>query len=140
MPHKEQHHVEFVPEDYPPFPADLKTIDLQTISLQKIQNADSAEQDRMFAACKNWGFFYLDLTQSDQGELISQGAAQVARVAEGVMALPLEEKEQYPFTDGNIFGYVSNFMPPTVTCFSSRLQVQEGRPDQSRQGEGLVLG
>ncbi|EMF16564.1 Clavaminate synthase-like protein [Sphaerulina musiva SO2202] len=105
MPHKEQQHVEFVPEDYPPFPADLKTIDLQTISLQKIQNADSAEQDRMFAACKNWGFFYLDLTQSDQGELISQGAAQVARVAEGVMALPLEEKEQYPFTDGNIFGY-----------------------------------
>lgn len=105
MPHKEQQHVEFVPEDYPPFPADLKTIDLQTISLQKIQNADSAEQDRMFAACKNWGFFYLDLAQSDQGELISQGAAQVARVAEGVMALPLQEKEQYPFADGDIFGY-----------------------------------
>ena len=103
MPHKEQH-TEFVPSDYPPFPNDLKTIELQTISLQKIQDADAAEQDRMFEACKSWGFFYLDLSQSEQGETIAQGAEDVARVAESVMALPLEEKRKYPFANGDIFG------------------------------------
>lgn len=103
MPHKEQH-VEFVPASYPPFPSDLKTIDLQTISLQKIQNADAIEQDRMFEACKSWGFFYLDLSQSEQGDTVAQGAEDVARIAESVMALPLEEKQMYPFADGDIFG------------------------------------
>jgi isopenicillin N synthase-like dioxygenase len=104
MPHKEEHS-EFTPNEYPPFPDGLPTIDLETISLHKIQNGDRAEQDRMFEACKNWGFFYLELAHSEQGEFIHRNADEVARVAEQTMALPLEEKQKYCPRDREIFGY-----------------------------------
>lgn len=103
MPHKESN-VEFTPSGYPPFPDDLKTVELKTISLQKIQNADREEQDCMFEECKTRGFFYLDLSQSEQGDTISHGAEHIASVAESVMALPLEEKMKYPFEGKDIFG------------------------------------
>lgn len=97
MPHKEEEEefTEFTPTQYPSFPSDLKTIHLETISLQKIQNNDQQEHDRMFKACKTWGFFYLNLSHSDQGQIINQGADSIARVAEKIMRLPLEEKLRY---------------------------------------------
>ncbi|KAI5370654.1 putative oxoglutarate/iron-dependent dioxygenase, non-hem dioxygenase domain-containing protein [Septoria linicola] len=104
MPHKESN-VEFTPSGYPPFPDDLKTVELKTISLRKIQDAHCDEQDRMFEECKTRGFFYLDLSQCEQGDTISHGAEHIASVAESVMALPLEEKKKYPFEGKDIFGY-----------------------------------
>ncbi|GIZ39191.1 hypothetical protein CKM354_000258200 [Cercospora kikuchii] len=106
MPHKESY-VEFTPSRYPPFPDGLKEIELKTISLRKIQDADRDEQELMFEACKAWGFFYLDLSDSEQGEIISHSAEDVARVAEDVMAMPMDEKMKYPFDFANreVFGY-----------------------------------
>lgn len=105
MPHKESY-VEFTPSRYPPFPDGLKEIELKTISLRKIQDADRDEQELMFEACKAWGFFYLDLSDSEQGEIISHSAEDVARVAEDVMAMPMDEKMKYPFDFANreVFG------------------------------------
>lgn len=106
MPHREEY-TEFTPEQYPPFPdsQEFPTIDLQTISLKKIQQNDSAEQERMVDACKNWGFFYLELPESEEGEVIRTGAGDVCRAAEKVFQLPLEEKEKYVFKNKSLFGY-----------------------------------
>lgn len=106
MPHREEA-TEFTPEKYPPFPDsdDLALINLETISLRKIQNADETEQTRMFEACKGWGFFFLDLSDSEQGKVILDGANELCRVAEQAFKLPLEEKVQYRFGIKEFFGY-----------------------------------
>ncbi|KAK4506638.1 hypothetical protein PRZ48_000370 [Zasmidium cellare] len=106
MPHAEDY-TEFTPDQYPSFPSspDFPTIDLETVSLKKIQENDPAEQDRMFDACKNWGFFYLELPGSEQGEVIKKGADDACRVAEKVFQLPLEEKMEYTFTGKQLWGY-----------------------------------
>lgn len=105
MPHAEEY-TEFTPEQYPPFPSSpqFPTIELQTISLRKIQNNDTFEQDRMFEACKNWGFFYLELPDSEQGQVIARGADDVCRVAEKIFQLPLEEKMKYTPTGKQLWG------------------------------------
>ncbi|PVH96967.1 Clavaminate synthase-like protein [Periconia macrospinosa] len=104
MPHKDDN-VEFIPSRYPPFPDGLKTTHLETISLAKIQIGDGAEQDRMFEACKTWGFFYLHLLDSDQGRMLYEGSENIARASEHVFALPLEEKAKYPPHKNDTFGY-----------------------------------
>jgi len=111
MPHKEQY-TEFTPDQYPPFPAssEFPTIDLQTISLKKLQDGDHNEQDRVVDACRTWGFFYLELPGSEQGEVIANGANDVCRVAEKTFQLPLEEKLRVGFErrkDKSLFGCVS---------------------------------
>lgn len=105
MPHKE-FASEFTPDSYPPFPADgdFPTIDLETISLQKIQDEDETEKTRMFEACRGWGFFYLELPGTTQGDTIASKADDVARVAESIFQLPVEEKMKYSLTGKDLFG------------------------------------
>lgn len=105
MPHKESAS-EFTPESYPPFPVDsaFPTIDLETISLKKIQDGDASEQTRMFEACQDWGFFYLELAGAPEGDTIHSKADDVARVAEQIFQLPVEEKLKYSLTGKDLFG------------------------------------
>ena len=60
MPHKEEYS-EFTPDKFPPFPEDkdFPTVELQTISLKKLEQNDEAEKDRAFEAFKTRGFVYL---------------------------------------------------------------------------------
>ncbi|CAK4031221.1 related to oxidoreductase, 2OG-Fe(II) oxygenase family [Lecanosticta acicola] len=106
MPHKEEY-TEFTPDQYPAFPdsPNFPTIDLQTISLSKLQQNDANEQDRVLKACKDWGFFYLDLSNSQDGSTISSGADDLCRVAEKVFQLPLEEKMKYGPQGKSLSGY-----------------------------------
>lgn len=108
MPHAESY-TEFTPEKYPPFPesTEFPCVELQTISLQKVLDHDSAEEDKVFEACKGRGFFYLDLAGSEAGETILKGSEDVARVGERFMALPEEEKMKYHQNKGVLFGYVA---------------------------------
>jgi isopenicillin N synthase-like dioxygenase len=105
MPHKEEYS-EFTPDLYPPFPDDPKfpTVELQTISLKKLEDGDEAEQDRAFEAFKSRGFVYLELAGTDKGDTILNGADEVAKVAEKTFALPLEEKLSYKPRNKELFG------------------------------------
>lgn len=62
MPHKEEYS-EFTPEQYPPFPDDpqFPTVELKTISLNKLEQNDEEEKARAFEAFKTRGFVYLEL-------------------------------------------------------------------------------
>ena len=112
MPHAEELS-EFTPDQYPPFPEspDFPTIDLETISLAKLQSGDAKELDRVFEACKSWGFFYLELPGSEQGDIIANNANDICRIAEKVFRLPVDEKLKYEFQGKDIFGYVCT--PPS---------------------------
>ena len=94
----------FDPQGYPPFPSDVDpTLELQTISLAKIEANDEDEKARMLDICKNHGFFYCDFSGTDTA-VISEEAENVARLAERSFALPREEKTKYPYQPGTIFG------------------------------------
>jgi isopenicillin N synthase-like dioxygenase len=103
MPHKEEY-IEFTPDQYPPFPDGLNTVELQTISLVKLLSNDEVEQERVFEACKGRGFFYLELSGSGPGEVILKGAEDIARVGAKTFQLPLDEKMKYK-QGANLFGY-----------------------------------
>jgi len=105
MPHKEIH-AEFTPDQFPPFPDDSQfpTVQLQTISLKKLEDGDEAEQARAFEAFKTRGFVYLELAGTENGETILHGADDVARAAEQTFALPVDEKLKYQPREKELFG------------------------------------
>ncbi|KAK4580039.1 hypothetical protein LTR86_000241 [Recurvomyces mirabilis] len=106
MPHKEES-TEFTPDQFPPFPDDpqFPTVELQTISLKKLEAHDEAEINRAFEAFKGRGFVYLELAGTENGDTILHGADEVARAAEKTFAMPLEEKLKYKPTNKELFGY-----------------------------------
>ncbi|KAF3065940.1 hypothetical protein GL218_09246 [Daldinia childiae] len=112
MPHKEEPYTEFTPELYPPFPSDVPTVSLETITLSKLFNGDAVEQDRVFEACVGRGFFYLDLDGCATGNTIRRGAEQIALAGERVFRLPLAEKMDYKMAK-SLFGY--KYAGSTVT-------------------------
>lgn len=104
MPHAESY-TEFTPDKYPPFPSGFETVELETISLASLHAGDESSRDRVFAACKDRGFFYLDLTNDPTGSTIQSGADQIAQLAESTFKLPVEEKQKYAPTQKSLFGY-----------------------------------
>ena len=111
MPHAEEY-TEFTPQEYPPFPEsdEFPTVELQTISLQKLLDHDAAEEDRVFEACKGRGFFYLELGGPESGETILKGAEDIARVGERFMSLPTEEKMKFTPKRKQFYGWVLPFV------------------------------
>lgn len=92
----------FDPSKYPPFPSDVPSVKLETYSLAQLEKGDKALEDRLFQTCKERGFFYLDLNDS-QASSMQEDCDDIARLAEKVFALPQEEKDRYPMKD-SLFG------------------------------------
>ncbi|KAB8216225.1 hypothetical protein BDV33DRAFT_194589 [Aspergillus novoparasiticus] len=61
----------------PPFPSDLHIVPLPKVSLKGLQNGSKQESQLLFQACQEWGFFLLDLRQSDKGNELLGDAEQV---------------------------------------------------------------
>lgn len=89
MPLKTCHHL------LPPFPEDITTAPLVSISLAKLEASDAAESSAFFDACKKLGFFYMDMSGSSLGEKIVSGAEQLFQLQKEFFIAPNEEKETY---------------------------------------------
>ena len=95
----------------PPFPNTVFTAPLLRVSLEKLLAGDAEEQDRVWQACQDLGFFYLDMRVSDDthdsgllnGNAILADADQLFKTGEGFFDLPVEEKKQYDFTERNSY-------------------------------------
>ena len=96
----------FQPSQYPPFPDGLPEIELQTISLAKLQDEVNrqVEEARLLEICKTYGFFYLDFSGTKVAHL-PKDADHFAKLAEEVFSLAVEEKLKYSFQKGTILGY-----------------------------------
>lgn len=79
----------------PPFPSDIRTAPLVSISLAKLEDGDVATSEALFQACKDLGFFYLDMLGSKLGEKIVAQAEQLNAVQEKFWAMSNEDKDQY---------------------------------------------
>ncbi len=88
----------------PPFPDNVPTVNLTHVSFLKLQTGDVTEVDHLFQACKQWGFFLLDLRDTIQGSTLLDLADQVLQIGKNVFDLDLEEKNKYRMTKGSFDG------------------------------------
>ena len=100
MAHLASHHT------HPPFPTDIPTAPLVSISLAKLESGNSEEESAFWDAARNLGFFYLDMTGSPLGEMVVGNAERLKGVMDQFMALPLDEKNRYLVNENEkFFGY-----------------------------------
>ncbi|PGH22996.1 hypothetical protein AJ80_02911 [Polytolypa hystricis UAMH7299] len=79
---------------------------LAHISLKKLLQNDATECQRLFAAVRDVGFFYLDLRDAELGEQALADAESMFSVGRDFFYLPEEEKEKYDMNKfGGHFGY-----------------------------------
>lgn len=92
--------------DLPPFPDNVQTAPLLRLSLEKLLANDKAETQRLFQACEEIGFFYLNLEDSETGSSLLEDADKLFQVGENLFDLDLAEKQKYDFSQQkSYFGY-----------------------------------
>jgi isopenicillin N synthase-like dioxygenase len=89
MSHLTTHHT------LPPFPMDIPTAPLVSISLSKLENHNLEESTSFYKACRDLGFFYLDLNGSSLGESIVTEAEELNVVQKEFFNLPNDVKDLY---------------------------------------------
>jgi hypothetical protein len=80
---------------YPPFPDDIETAPLVSISLAKLEKNDKAESDSFFKACRGLGFFYMNMEGSTLGDSLVSEAEQLQNLQKQFFKVPHEEKEVF---------------------------------------------
>lgn len=79
----------------PPFPNDIPTAPLVTLSLEKLLSKDNKESEAFFKAAQDLGFFYLDLKDCPQGQELIASSEELRELAVRFFNLPRAEKEKY---------------------------------------------
>ena len=82
-------------QSVPPFPDDVPIVNMSTISLARLNSGDVASSKGLIEACRELGFFLLDLTGDRLGETLTQEIDQLFVVIKEIMNLPEEVKEKY---------------------------------------------
>lgn len=96
---------------HPPFPEDVVSADLPRLSLTKLLQNDALESEQLFRACRETGFFLLDLTGSGAGENMLDDAEKVFDLSRTIFGLESEELEKFPFKPKeSLFGYASSML------------------------------
>lgn len=83
--------------DIPPFPDNVPTASMHTVSLADLRRKDEDAAKSVFAACQELGFFLLDLHGDELGEAIMDEIDQLFHLADDIMNLPEDVKAQYLF-------------------------------------------
>lgn len=91
----------------PPFPRDVPTVPLLRINLSNLLQGDAQEEERLWRACTELGFFYLDLrSQPTLGATLLSTSDTLFRLGESIFNLPVPEKLEYDMSSQNsYFGY-----------------------------------
>ena len=93
-------------DSLPPFPDHLPTAPIARISSRKLLDGDDEEGKRVLEACQTYGFFYLDLTDSPEGENLVDEAEQLLELSKEAFKPSVEEKMQFHLQKGvSLFGY-----------------------------------
>ncbi|PVH96306.1 oxidoreductase [Periconia macrospinosa] len=79
----------------PPFPDNVVTAPIQTISLKELSSGSFDASKSLFEACRDLGFFLLDLGDDVIGEQLVGQIDQLFRISRDIMHLPKEVKIQY---------------------------------------------
>ncbi|KAI6083532.1 putative oxidoreductase [Hypoxylon rubiginosum] len=108
-------------DQYPSFPDDVQTAELQRVSFAKLLSQDSAEAKTLFEACRAWGFFVLDFEGCEEGQSFLQSAADMFELDKEVNSMDVEELMKYAYKPPySLFGYKE----------AGNLKIEDGRPDR----------
>lgn len=80
---------------YPPFAEGVTAAPLVSISLARLEADDDAESEAFFKACKELGFFYLNMEGSALGEKMVSEAEKIFAVQQQFTRLPDKDKDQF---------------------------------------------
>ncbi|KAL4881116.1 oxidoreductase [Aspergillus karnatakaensis] len=92
---------------YPPFPSDVPVVSLSRISLEALKDNNTAETEKLFQACQEWGFFLLDLRGSSQGTTLLELAEKMFDLTTELSALDQATLDLYSFKDPDFTRYKS---------------------------------
>ena len=79
----------------PAFAEGLSTAPLVSISFAKLESGDQETSEAFFKACKELGFFYLDMFGSELGEQIVTESEKLNELQKVFFKLPFEIKNKY---------------------------------------------
>lgn len=82
-------------KDVPPFPEDVATMPMRTISLADLQSGAQNTAQEVLLACQDLGFFLLDLQGDELGDRMIGEVDELFSVGKEIMNLPDEEKQEY---------------------------------------------
>ncbi|KAH9903977.1 Clavaminate synthase-like protein [Xylariomycetidae sp. FL2044] len=82
-------------KDIPPFPDDVPVASMSTIPLERLRRADGQTEEDVLTACKEVGFFLLDLRGDDLGNRLIHEIDQLFPVCQETTNLPDEVKEKH---------------------------------------------
>jgi isopenicillin N synthase-like dioxygenase len=136
------------PAEIPPFLEGVPHAPIATISSAKLLSKDPSTAAAAVEACQTYGFFYLDLTDSEEGRLLVSEAEQLRDLAERAFDLPQEEKLSHLLQPGGLmFGYKAagtvkktdpNKRPDTTEFFNISKDHMNGITE-SRSYPGIIL-
>lgn len=75
-------------------PADLIPAPMKTINLEVLRSGDEAEAKKLFNACIDFGFFYLDLREMSEGKFV-ETVDRMFELDEELYSIPDKEKMLY---------------------------------------------
>ncbi|CRG88354.1 hypothetical protein PISL3812_05384 [Talaromyces islandicus] len=82
-------------EGIPPFPDDIPTVSMNTVSLAGLRENDTKAAEQVLAACKKLGFFFLDLRGDSMGDVMIKCIDQLFTMSQEIFGLPESVKRQY---------------------------------------------
>jgi hypothetical protein len=77
----------------PEFPSGVKVIDIPTVSFENLKRGSEQDSEDLFEASREYGFFLLDLRNSEEGESLLKGAETIFDLAAATFALGPEVLE-----------------------------------------------
>lgn len=93
-------------QDLPPFPSDVPTAPISTISLRDLLASEPSACASALEACRTHGFFYLDLTSVPIGESLLSDSERLLETCHKVFDHDLEYKTEHELVKGkSLFGY-----------------------------------
>ena len=101
-----------------PFPTDVQTVHLETLSLAKLLAKDEVELRRIYEKCKDPGFFQLDLTDDEQGIPLLKDAVDCARLMQRLLPI-MSVEEKMTYKQRNRVGVYSMGYALLLLCISS---------------------
>lgn len=82
-------------KNIPPFPEDVPTAPMPTISFGSLRRRDDQVEKNVLKACREVGFFLLDLRGDELGTKLVHEIDQLFHVCQETMNLPDDIKEQH---------------------------------------------
>ncbi|PQE14364.1 oxidoreductase 2OG-Fe(II) oxygenase family protein [Rutstroemia sp. NJR-2017a BBW] len=79
----------------PPFPDDVPIADIPVISYKGLLSDSSTESEKLFNACREHGFFLLNLRDSEEGEALLKDAVSMFKISNATFDLGQDELMKY---------------------------------------------